>query len=102
MAKLIASKTKPLHQKRKKSSAVRLNDGTIVKNKSQLSSTIDVTRKSQIVVVKGNHAVQQAALIALRSELAELTENYSFTVGNSKKDEPKASKHFIIRWITKE
>lgn len=102
MAKLITSRKKPLHQKRKKTATVRLQDGTIATSKSRPGSAIDVTRKSQIVVVQGSRAAQQAALVALRAELAEITENYSFTISNSKQEVSKPSKHFIIRWIAKE
>ena len=81
---------------------MQLQNGTTAINKTKAGSTIDVTRKSQIVVVKGTRAAQQAALIALRAELAEMTENISFTVSNSKKEESKPSKHFVFRWIAKD
>lgn len=80
---------------------VQVQSSTATITAPRQASSVDVSKKSRIVIVQGNRVTQQAALAALRSELAKMTETVSFSVGESSPKEAKLAKQFAIRWITR-
>lgn len=74
MAKVITLKKKPFHRKQKKASTPLASVNTKSSKKLHGSnSIIDVTKKSQITVIMGDHRAQQSALTTLKSELTQMT-----------------------------
>lgn len=102
MMKISTTKKKPLHQKQKRTS--KSKDQVVVTTNRNAKSRkyIDVTDKSRIVVIKGDRVAEQAALIALRAELSEITESFSVSISNDTRKNHKQTKHFGLRWISNE
>lgn len=100
MMKISTTKKKPLHQKQKRTSK-KNNQVVVTTNRNAKSGKyIDVTDKSRIVVIKGDRVAEQAALIALRAELSEITESFSVSISNDTKENHKPTKRFALRWIS--
>lgn len=98
MTRLIISKRRSLHKKRKK---VRPNIGkanTVDRRSPKSGVWIDVADRAKIVVVQGDSDAQQSALRSLRGELSKINKSFDLVTEISIEAKGKQSKAITAKW----
>lgn len=99
MANSALAKKRPLHRKKKASATKVTGSHHSGVKKVKITGCIDVTDKAHIVIIDGNVDQQDAALLSLRKELAQMNEKAAIVINAQDGDKSKAQKkQFSMRW----